>query len=168
MRETTVLAPVWGKAPLPLPGVGGLTADQQRGATCVWCTKHLTAETAVDLGERRIRVLDGHVTAFPRGCRPHTVTAARRAITDHAQRCEQCVEDPDLCPTYGSLRNLIREATSRPWTAADIAFRYWLGHTAACRVCKVDEGRCERGAKLRYQWRQVRREGWRTSGTLSA
>ncbi len=65
MTEATDTAPVWGRAPLPLPGVGDLSEEQQRGAACVWCKEHLTAEIAVDLGERRIRVLDSHITAFP-------------------------------------------------------------------------------------------------------
>jgi hypothetical protein len=91
--------------------VGDLNEPQQRGAECVWCRAHLTAETAVDLGERRIRVLDRYVTAFPRGCRPCTATAAYRALLDHTQvdRCEHCADDAGSCETGIALRRLIRE-----------------------------------------------------------
>ncbi|MGW2934757.1 hypothetical protein ACWDA7_23525 [Streptomyces sp. NPDC001156] len=71
--------------------------------------ERLTAETAVDLGERRIRVLDSHVTAFPRGCRPCSATAAFRALHDRTPNCEQCVDDAGSCETGIALRRLIRE-----------------------------------------------------------
>jgi hypothetical protein len=109
MPERTDTAPAWGRAALPLPGVGDLSEGQQRGAGCVWCGEPLTAETAVDLGERRIRVLDSHVTAFPRGCRPCTADAAFRALHDHAPGCEHCVDSADSCETGIALRRLIRE-----------------------------------------------------------
>ncbi|MGV9242602.1 hypothetical protein [Streptomyces sp. NPDC003710] len=109
MSEATDTAPPWGRAALPLPSVGDLREKQQRGTECVWCAEHLTAETAVDLGERRIRVLDSHVTAFPRGCRPCTATAAYRALLDHAPSCEQCVDDASSCETGKALRRLMRE-----------------------------------------------------------
>ncbi|MGI5139427.1 hypothetical protein [Streptomyces sp. CA-106110] len=89
--------------------MGDLTESQQRGAACVWCAQTLTAETAVDLGERRIKVLDNYVTAFPRGCRPCTATAAYRALMDHAPDCEQCVDDAGSCETGMALRRLMRE-----------------------------------------------------------
>jgi hypothetical protein len=75
----------------------------------VWCDAHLSAETAVDLGERRIRVLDSSVTAFPRGCRRDAGVAAYRALLDHAPSCEQCVDDATGCETGTLLRRLIRE-----------------------------------------------------------
>lgn len=109
MAESTDTAPPRGRAALPLPKVGDLSEQQQRGAACVWCATLLTAETAVDLGERRIRVLDSYVTAFPRGCRPCTATAAYRALLDHAPTCEQCIDDVDRCDTGTALRRLIRE-----------------------------------------------------------
>ncbi|MGW2933308.1 hypothetical protein ACWDA7_15895 [Streptomyces sp. NPDC001156] len=109
MTEATDTAPVWGRAALPLPGVGDLSKQQQRGAACVWCKTTLTAETAVDLGERRIRVLDSHVAAFPRGCGPCTAEAALRALHDHAPGCDECVADAGSCETGVKLRRLMRE-----------------------------------------------------------
>lgn len=109
MPETTDTTPTWGRAPLPLPTEGTLSDPQQRGAACVWCTQPLTAETAVDLGERRIRVDDDHVTAFPRGCRPCTHEYAYRALLDHAPDCDWCTADASSCDTGIALRRLIRE-----------------------------------------------------------
>jgi hypothetical protein len=109
MAEHTHVAPMWGRAALPLPGVGTLSAAQQRGAGCVWCGTTLTAETAVDLGERRIRVLDRYVTTFPRGCRPCTSRHAYRALLAHAACCEQCVDDNGQCETGSALHRLLRE-----------------------------------------------------------
>ncbi|MEU5374451.1 hypothetical protein [Streptomyces sp. NPDC005968] len=110
MTEATDTAPVWGRASLPLPGVGDLSKEQQRGAACVWCKTHLTAESAVDLGERRIRVLDSYITAFPRGCHPCTGDAALRALHGHAPRCLRCIEDAGSCDIGVALRRLMREA----------------------------------------------------------
>ncbi|MEU1597274.1 hypothetical protein ABZ468_31590 [Streptomyces sp. NPDC005708] len=93
--------------------MGELGEAQQRGAACVWCAQTLTAETALDLGERRIKVLDGDITAFPRGCRPCTADAAYRALMDHAPRCEQCVDDAGRCDTGVALRRLMREGRRR-------------------------------------------------------
>jgi hypothetical protein len=89
--------------------VGTLTGQQQRGADCVWCGTTLTAETAVDLGERRIRVLGRHVSAFPRGCRSCTRKHAYRALLDHAALCEQCTDDASGCETGTALSRLVRE-----------------------------------------------------------
>ncbi|MFF9279493.1 hypothetical protein [Streptomyces griseosporeus] len=89
-----------------LPSVEELTPEQIRGAACVWCGTRLTAETAVDLGERR---RPGH-SAFPRGCRPCTHTAANRALQDHAPRCEQCVDDGSKCETGMALYRMIRDS----------------------------------------------------------
>ncbi|MGW4602752.1 hypothetical protein ACWENS_05680 [Streptomyces sp. NPDC004532] len=89
--------------------MGNLSEAQQRGADCVWCGVPLTAETAVDLGERRVRVLDEHVTVFPRGCRRDAAANAYRALFDHAPYCEQCVDAPDRCDTGMALRRLMRE-----------------------------------------------------------
>ncbi|MFD8027801.1 hypothetical protein ACFV3F_03425 [Streptomyces sp. NPDC059717] len=110
MTEATDTTPVWGRASLPLPGVGDLSEEQQRGASCVWCTNSLTAETAIDLGERRIRVQGSHVTAFPRGCHPCTQRAALRALHDHAPGCISCIADAGSCDIGMALRRLMREA----------------------------------------------------------
>ncbi|MFE0329088.1 hypothetical protein ACFW08_20345 [Streptomyces sp. NPDC058960] len=109
MTDRTDTAPTWGRAALPLPSVGDLSEQQQRGAECVWCEAPLTAETAVDLGERRIRVLDSYVTAFPRGCRSHAGEAAYRALLDHAPDCARCVDNAASCETGVALRRLMRE-----------------------------------------------------------
>ncbi|MEU9337250.1 hypothetical protein AB0D49_29500 [Streptomyces sp. NPDC048290] len=55
---------------LALPVLDELTDAQARGAVCVWdpTEDQLTAETAIDLGERQTD--GGHW--FPRACRPHT------------------------------------------------------------------------------------------------
>ncbi|MGW2936926.1 hypothetical protein ACWDA7_34910 [Streptomyces sp. NPDC001156] len=110
MKEATDTAPTWGRAAVPLPGVGDLGEQQQRGAACVWCGTSLTAETAVDLGERRIRVLDSHVTVFPRGCGPCTAEAALRSLHDHAPGCDLCVAEAGSCDVGVALRRLMREA----------------------------------------------------------
>jgi hypothetical protein len=94
---------------LSVPGLTGLTEPQVRGASCIWCPTPLTAETAIDLGERRHRRLDGHYSTFPRGCRPCTLAAAIRALADHAPLCEQCVDSPAGCGTAVALRRLMRE-----------------------------------------------------------
>jgi hypothetical protein len=165
MAETTDLAPVWGRAALPLPSVGTLTSEQVRGAHCLWCAARLMAETAVDLGERRIRILDSHVTAFPRGCRPCTARAAQRALANHTPFCEQCRNGEDSqCQTCLALMRLIREAVSRPWTPADIAFQRWCCHVIKCRVCLADDSRCERGKRLQEVWREARRRGRAEAG----
>ncbi|MEU0369118.1 hypothetical protein ABZ070_02440 [Streptomyces sp. NPDC006283] len=60
-------------APTPhaLPAISTLSQRQQRGMDCVHCGIVLTAETAVDLGPRRLRIAD-HITHwFPRACRRH-------------------------------------------------------------------------------------------------
>ncbi|MEU9338542.1 hypothetical protein AB0D49_36235 [Streptomyces sp. NPDC048290] len=60
---------------LPLPPLNTLTDAQERGSVCVWDPTEdpLTAETAIDLGERWA---DGSHW-FPRACRTHTETALR-------------------------------------------------------------------------------------------
>jgi len=95
---------------LPLPALDGLSQEQVRGAACVWCTAVLNTATAVDLGERRHRRLDGHYSTFPRSCRRCAAEAAVRALRDHAGQCEQCVDDATLCETRTTLEKLAREA----------------------------------------------------------
>jgi hypothetical protein len=58
-------------APVKLPRIGTLTQRQQRGQDCVWCGITLAAGTAVDLGERPLRILDYTAHWFPRACRSH-------------------------------------------------------------------------------------------------
>ena len=103
---STTVAPV---ALLEVPGLDGLTEPQLRGASCIWCNTPLTTETAIDLGERRHRRLDGHYSTFPRGCHDCTLREALTALFDHAPLCEQCTDSPEGCDTAAALRRLMRE-----------------------------------------------------------
>ncbi|MEU3507976.1 hypothetical protein ABZ733_08590 [Streptomyces longwoodensis] len=94
---------------LDLPPLDDLTEDQVRGTACVWCATGLSMDTAVDLGERRHKRLDGSYSTFPRACRPCTRAAGIRALADHAPLCEQCTDDPGTCPEGMALQRLIRE-----------------------------------------------------------
>ena len=94
---------------LTLPPLGKQSDQQLRGRVCVWCPRTLTAETAMDLGVRRHRRQDSRYVTFPRGCRRCTAQAAKRALRDHAPRCEQCVDDASRCVTRAALHQLTRE-----------------------------------------------------------
>jgi hypothetical protein len=94
---------------LTLPALDGLSQEQVRGAACIWCRVCLDTATAVDLGERRHKRLDGNYSTFPRACRPCGAKAARATITDHAGRCEQCTDDASACETRAELERLARE-----------------------------------------------------------
>lgn len=98
---------------IPLPAHNDLSQQQVRGAACVWCAVTLAPGTAVDLGQRRVRVLDDHVTTFPRGCRQCTGKAAYRALFDHCPTCKQCVDNAAECATGSSLRRLVKEGFRR-------------------------------------------------------
>jgi hypothetical protein len=99
-----------GLALLVLPALDGLTVEQVRGASCIWCETPLTAETAVDLHERRHKRLDGHFSTFPRACRPCARAAADNALGIHLGGCEQCVDNIDRCATAAALRDLRESA----------------------------------------------------------
>ncbi len=90
---------------LPLD-LAAVSDPQFRGAACAWCAVILAPATAVDLGPRRIRLLDGHITARPRGCR--ACVAEHLPVTQqaHAAGCEQCVDAPGVCETARALRHL--------------------------------------------------------------
>ena len=94
---------------LTVPPLDGLNEPQLRGAACIWCAASLNTATAVDLGERRHKRLDGHYSTFPRACRICVHTEAYRTILDHGGTCEQCVDDLDSCETGVGLRALMRE-----------------------------------------------------------
>lgn len=94
------------RALLPIPSLDGLVERQLRGATCIWCGQDLTTDTAVDLGERRHKRLDGHYSTFPRGCRADVNRAAVQAMHDHAGSCEQCVDDRGACGEWMALVRL--------------------------------------------------------------
>lgn len=85
---------------LDLPNPARLTEDQRCGRRCCWCPTRLTAETAVDLGERR-----EPMHWFPRCC-PACIRAQART---HGGMCEVCVEQPAACETAAALRQLVRE-----------------------------------------------------------
>ncbi|MET8955223.1 hypothetical protein ACWEO4_32000 [Streptomyces sp. NPDC004393] len=96
---------------LPLPEHNSLSEEQVRGAECVWgCGKTLTAETAVELPERRIRNLDTYIDTFPRGCRPCTGRRALKALYNHCPVCEQCVDNVAECEIGRTLRRFTRGA----------------------------------------------------------
>jgi hypothetical protein len=78
---------------LELPGIANLTADQFRGIVCVWDGSEgpLTEDTAVALGPRRKKRLDGEYEWHPRGCLKHAAAAAMEALFTHCVTdCEQC------------------------------------------------------------------------------
>jgi hypothetical protein len=106
MPSETASTPTEVLALLELPALDALTKRQTEGGDCVWCATPLTAETAVDLGERTDT--DG-THRFPRACHPCTGTAAYRALLDHGPVCEQCVDNADQCEVGRGLRRLIRE-----------------------------------------------------------
>jgi hypothetical protein len=108
--ETASSTPVDALALITLPPLDGLSEEQLRGAACIWCRAALTTDTAVDLGERRHRRLDGHYSTFPRACRPDARRALAGALRDHAGTCEQCADDTTICATRAALEQLAREA----------------------------------------------------------
>ncbi|MBP5883189.1 hypothetical protein QBA57_28510 [Streptomyces scabiei] len=85
---------------LALPDPAKLGSDQARGGHCCWCDTALTAESAVDLGERR-----EPMHWFPRCC-PACIRSQAR---NHVSMCETCVERPGACVTAAALRQLVRE-----------------------------------------------------------
>lgn len=92
---------------LELPTLDGLTQNQVRGASCIWCDTVLRTATAIDLGERKHRRLDGRFSTFPRSCRQCTHDAAEAALREHTGMCEQCADDASICTQAGLLRKLI-------------------------------------------------------------
>lgn len=114
-----------GAASLPLPRLKDLSERQVRGADCVYgCGTALTAVTAVPLRERRIRLLDGHVTIFPRACEP-CATLARDALDgpcplcDHPLTSRQKVERAMLPTDSGPDRPAIVHADPCPEDGED-------------------------------------------------
>lgn len=92
---------------LPLPDMARTMSDAQvRGAACAWCAVTLSPATAVDLGERRIRLLDRHITVRPRGCRTCVAERVPAVQQGHSSTCEQCADSPGVCATARALRHL--------------------------------------------------------------
>lgn len=94
---------------LPIPGLTGLSQEQVRGAACIWCDTGLDTATAVDLGERRHKRLDGRYSTFPRACPACAREAAVRVLRVHRGTCEQCTDDTTLCDVRTALEHLTRE-----------------------------------------------------------
>ncbi|MEU8589745.1 hypothetical protein AB0C59_22535 [Streptomyces sp. NPDC048664] len=95
---------------LRLPGIAsGLSADQIRGADCVWCATKLSAESAVDFGLCS-GALAGVVSAwFPRACEECVCRVLRDTYDRHPQSCASCASDPNLCDARRALRRAIPE-----------------------------------------------------------
>ncbi|WP_328657849.1 hypothetical protein [Streptomyces sp. NBC_00334] len=92
-------------AVLALPCFSDLSADQVRGAVCVWGDERLTADSAVDLGEQAGP--EGHW--WPRSCRQHAAERAHRGLFEHAPSCEQCTDAAERCEASLVLYRLVRE-----------------------------------------------------------
>ena len=92
--------------PLPLPAISLLSDRQRRGADCAWCRGTLTAETAVDAGERPA---DDGGNLFPRGCTSCAGRAAYQLLWEHSRACDVCRTDPS-CPVSVAANRLMREA----------------------------------------------------------
>jgi hypothetical protein len=91
---------------LPHADYNSWAEQQARGTACLWCAVALDNATAVDLGQRRVRLLDGHLTVFPRGCVTCVRAAAHKQLFDHVGSCEQCVDDCAHCEPGRILRRL--------------------------------------------------------------
>ena len=91
---------------LLLPDMARMSDAQVRGAACAWCAVILAPATAVDLGERRIRLLDRHITVRPRGCRTCVAERVPAVLENHVGMCEQCVDNVADCETGNGLRRL--------------------------------------------------------------
>lgn len=89
--------------PLDLTAVSD---PQFRGAACAWCAVILSPATAVDLGPRRIRLLDRHLTARPRGCRTCVADRVPAVREGHVGMCEQCADSVTGCEIGSGLRRL--------------------------------------------------------------
>jgi hypothetical protein len=96
---------------LPVPPHGDMSDPQFKGTACVWCAVTLSTDTAVDLGQRRVRFLDGHITVSPRACRPCTAERVPGVIQQHTAMCEQCADGPPRCDTASALHRLALEAS---------------------------------------------------------
>lgn len=96
---------------LPVPPHDDMTDAQFKGTACVWCRTPISTDTAVDLGQRRIGLSDGHITVSPRACQSCTLERIPAALERHTATCEQCVDGPAGCETARALRHLELEAS---------------------------------------------------------
>jgi hypothetical protein len=110
MSPSETASPSTSLAYIPIPEFDTLTQQQVRGADCVFDGVVLTAETAVDLGERRFRRLGENVAWFPRACRQCAMVQSMAALQDHSGSCEQCTDDFRECTTGLGLIRAVRDA----------------------------------------------------------
>lgn len=95
-------------AALALPALDGLTEAQVRGMTCVWDGIALAPATAVDLGPRKKKRLDGEYDWFPRGCRRCVAERVWAWFFSHTDECGQCQKDAS-CPFSVAVQRIMRE-----------------------------------------------------------
>ena len=113
MKSDTVSSPPSAAtllAHLDLPAPSRLYPTQVRGAHCVWCDMQLEGATAVDLGQRREEICGVVSRRFPRACRRCVEREALKAVVEHGQTCEQCVDDHTQCSTGVNLVRAVRAA----------------------------------------------------------
>lgn len=96
-------------AALELPALDGLTEAQVRGAVCVWDAVPLDNATAVNLGPRTKKRLDGSFDWYPRGCCRCVAEKVWVWFFDHAHECPRCQKDPS-CPLASEVNRIMREA----------------------------------------------------------
>lgn len=94
---------------LTVPSLDALSEQQVRGYVCVWGGEALADETAVNLGPRRKRRLDGYYNIYPRACRACTHNAALTALHRHTSDCPRCRTDAAGCNLTVGLRRLMGE-----------------------------------------------------------
>ncbi|TWV56313.1 hypothetical protein FRZ03_04205 [Streptomyces misionensis] len=104
---TTTFHPL---ALLPVLPYNTLTERQARGLAWAWDGEDLTTIGPLDLGERSIRRIDSRTSWFPRACRRCAEREALKAVVEHGQSCEQCVDDHTRCPTGLRLVRTVRAA----------------------------------------------------------
>jgi hypothetical protein len=111
----TTSSSVEALALLPVPDWADLSEQQGRGTACAWCGIILSTATAVDLGVRRIRVLDGHLNTYPRACRTCMRAKVQDAAAQHPGMCEHCAtvttsfDAATACDTAQALHQLVLE-----------------------------------------------------------
>jgi hypothetical protein len=71
----------------------------------VWGGEALIAETAIDLGSRKV----DERLVFPRACRTCVARAATGVLFDHAVDCKDCARDTEpVCPISRALYRVVR------------------------------------------------------------
>lgn len=101
--------PTSALALLPLPEPDTLDEPQLCGRACCWCSKPLSNDTAIDLGQRTSDTHGGTASWFPRTCRGCMGPHVQQTAEHHARICEQCVDDVAVCTMARALRLLSLE-----------------------------------------------------------